>query len=62
MANVEHEAFACDEDLYTEDGLYGDTTLTDRTGVAHAWPIIKTLLGIYIYIYIYQIVVACLKT
>ncbi|KAI0242508.1 hypothetical protein LSAT2_013152 [Lamellibrachia satsuma] len=45
MANVEHETFACDEDMYKEDGLYGDTTPTDRASVAHAWTILKTLLG-----------------
>ena len=45
MANVEHEAFACDEDMYTEDRLYSDITLTHRAIAAHAWPILKTLLG-----------------
>ena len=48
MANVEHEAFTCDEDLYKEDGLYGDITLTDRATVAHAWLVLKTLLGKHI--------------
>ncbi|KAI0212240.1 hypothetical protein LSAT2_002855 [Lamellibrachia satsuma] len=45
MANVEHAALACDQDLYTEDGLYGNETLQDQTVVEHAWPIIKEVLG-----------------
>ena len=49
MANVEHETFACDEDMYKEDGLYGDITPTDRASVAHAWTILKTLLGKHIF-------------
>ena len=47
MANVEQGALACDQDLYTEDGLYGNKTLQDQTVVEHAWPIIKQLLGKY---------------
>ena len=27
--------------------IFDDSTLTDRAGVAHAWPIIKTLLDKY---------------
>ena len=44
MTNLERDSFACDEDLFTEGVIFDDTTLTDRVGVAHAWPIIKNLL------------------
>ena len=45
MANVEHGAFAFDEDMYIEDGVYSDSTLTGRAAAAQAWQNIKTLLG-----------------
>ena len=44
MTNLELDSFACDDDLFTEGVIFDDTTLTDRAGVAHAWPIIKILL------------------
>ena len=47
MTNLERDSFACDEDLFTEGVIFDETRLTDRTGVAHACPIIKTVLDKY---------------
>ena len=33
------------DNLYAEDGVYGDKTLTYGNGVAYAWPIIRNLLS-----------------
>ena len=44
MTNVVNGADGCYEELYNEDGPFGDKPLTNRTDVATAWPIIRDLL------------------
>ena len=47
MANKEKDDFTRKQNLYTDDGQYGNLTITSQGIEQYVWPIVRDLLGMH---------------